>query len=62
MERMLVVLATLIDTDRKCNISLIVPPRLQEKEKKNFYPSTEGNHSCLKLLIYPDRSKYFGGI
>lgn len=38
MERMLVVLATLIDSDRKCNISLIVPPHLQEKEKKKILP------------------------
>lgn len=63
MERILLVLFILIDTDRKCNFSFILPPYLQEKEKKkSFYPRTEGNCSCLKLLFYPDRSKYFGGI
>lgn len=37
MERILVVLSTLTDTDRKCNISFILPPHLQEKEKKNNF-------------------------
>lgn len=36
MGRILVVLATLIDTDRKCNISFILPLHLQEKEKKKL--------------------------
>lgn len=62
MGRILVVLATLIDTDRKCNISFILPLHLQEKKKKTNYPCTEGNCSCVSLLFYPDRSKYFGGI
>lgn len=38
MERILVVLVILIDSDRKCNISFILPPHLQEKEKKTILP------------------------
>lgn len=37
MERILLVLVILIDTDKKCNISFILPPHLQEKEKKNHF-------------------------
>lgn len=38
MEGILVLLVILIDTDRKCNISFILLPHLQEKEKKIILP------------------------
>lgn len=64
MKRILVVLIILIDTDRKCKISFLLPPHLHEQRgKKNHYTlGTEENHSCLELFFYPERSKYFSGI